>query len=64
MLETDILTLQALRQILRNSEDSLKDIIQRREAANMNANRGKPWQAEAKRGEYREASRRERQNEL
>merc|ERR1712004_148886 len=64
VLETDILTLQALRQILRNSEDSLKDIIQRREAANMNANRGKPWQAEAKRGEYREASRRERQNEL
>ena len=64
VLETDVLILQATSQILRKSEDFLKDTIQRREAANMNANRGKPWQAEARRGEYREASRRERQNEL
>merc|ERR1712012_1313924 len=64
VLETDILTLQALRQILRNSEDSLKDVFQRREAATMNANRGKPWQAELNRGAYREALRRKGQDEL
>ena len=50
VLETDILTLQALRQILRNSEDFLKDTIERREASYWNAGR--------------EALRKKRQNEL